>query len=288
MRATSLFFLLMLVCLVLASLLTAPLLAGDWLTLEPHRVMSRLAQALILLAVWPMLLALRLTDPRSLGYGVPRAVLQRALLLGWLAGVVILLMLVVMLLVQGIRVPDATPPSWLDIPGLVLKALIAGFLVAFLEETFFRGALHTAIRRSESARAAITWSALLYAIVHFMKPAALPEGMAPDLSGTLWMLGQALTGLFDLTNLDSLAALFMAGVLLGQVRERTGHIGWCIGLHAGWVLVIQVSRKLTDTDAASPLAWLAGDYDGTIGWLAALWLAALSLLYHRPGGPRSV
>jgi hypothetical protein len=71
----------------------------------------------------------------------------------------------------------------------------------------------------------------------------------------------------------------MAGLLLALVRERAGHIGWCIGLHAGWVLVIQASRRLTDVNDDSPLSFLVGDYDGIIGWLAALWIGLLMALY---------
>ena len=74
-----------------------------------------------------------------------------------------------------------------------------------------------------------------------------------------------------------MVALFLVGVLLGLVRERSGHIGWCIGLHAGWVFVIQVTRQLTDGNEASPYAYLVGDYDGIIGWAAAGWIGLLAL-----------
>jgi hypothetical protein len=131
----------------------------------------------------------------------------------------------------------------------------------------------------------VLWTALLYAAVHFLKPHPLPDGVAFDPAGAAQMLAQVFTGVFQWEHVDSMAALFLVGVFLALVRERTGHIGWCIGLHAGWVFVIQVSRHLTDGDQSSVYAWVAGDYDGVIGWLAAAWIGLLSLALARPRRP---
>ncbi|NEX22349.1 CPBP family intramembrane metalloprotease [Thiorhodococcus mannitoliphagus] len=287
MRITVLFFTYLLACLMLAALVSVPLMDSGWLDLEPHRVMSRLAQAIILIGIWPLLLAFHVADRASIGYGVPMRSLRRAAGWGWLLGVVILSLLLALLLALDIRVPDPTPPGWGSILSKVLQALVGGLLIALLEETFFRGALYSAVRRADGVRSAIVWSALLYAAVHFMKPSALPEGMALDASGALWTVLYALGDLFQWRNLDSLVALFMVGVFLALIRERTGHIGWCIGLHAGWVLVIQLGRKVTDGNEGAALAFLVGDYDGTIGWLAAAWIGLLALVYWLVSGRRS-
>ncbi len=287
MRVTALFFVFLLACLALAAWLSQPLMATGWLALEPHRVMSRLAQLCILLGVWPLLLWLHLSDRDSLGYAIPGATLRRSVGLGWIVGVAILLALVLMLLGLGIRVPDPQPPAWSSVLSRAVQALVGGLLIGLLEETFFRGALYSAVRRTSGVGAAMIWSALLYASVHFMKPGALPEGMAFDAAGALWMFTHALTDLFQWSNLDSLVALLCVGVFLAAVRERTGHLGWCIGLHAGWVFVIQMGRTLTDGDDASNFAFLVGDYDGTIGWLAAAWIGLLTLLYWLLSGRRS-
>jgi len=107
--------------------------------------------------------------------------------------------------------------------------------------------------------------------------------------GAFWMFTHAFIDLFEWRNLDSIVSLFLVGVLLALVREGRGQIGWCIGLHAGWVFVIQMTRKLTDGNAASGLAFLAGDYDGIIGWLAAVWIGALAALFWAwsDHGPRA-
>ncbi|MCX8018654.1 MAG: CPBP family glutamic-type intramembrane protease, partial [Rhodocyclaceae bacterium] len=145
-------------------------------------------------------------------------------------------------------------------------------------------------------RSAMAWSAGLYAVLHFMKPSALPEAMPFDASGALWMLIHVFTDLCQWKHLDSGVALFLAGLLLAWVRERAGHLGWCIGIHAGWVFVIQLSRRLTDGNPDSVWGWLVGSYDGVIGWLAVCWLGGVLiavlamdrlLALRKEGGGRS-
>jgi len=277
MRTTAVFFAFLFVCLLLAAVATPPLLASGWVELEPHRLMGRLAQVFILLGIWPLLAKLGVLDRVALGYGVKSRIWWRSVGWGWLAGVGILLVLVLALLALEIRVPDTHSRHWTALLQRCGQALLGGALVGVLEETFFRGALFSAIRRRDGAIAAMLWSSALYALLHFMKPGALPAGVQFDWSGSLQMFAHVFVDLFQWNHLDSLVALALAGLLLALVREWSGHIGWCVGLHAGWVLVIQLGRWLTDGNPASPLAGLVGDYDGTIGWLAAVWLGVLCL-----------
>ena len=285
MRTTAIFFAYLLGCLLLAALLTYPLMQTGWIEHEPQRVMGRLAQLFILLGLWPFLRQMGLGDRAALGYGIARPRFVAALWRGWIIGVVILLVLVGALLGLGVRVPDLPTRGLAAAFGeRAAGALIGGLLIGLLEETFFRGALFGAVRRRDGLRAAVLWSAGLYAVLHFMKPHALPHGVPFDWAGSWSMLVHVFTGVFQWRHLDSLLALFLVGVFLALVRERTGHIGWCIGLHAGWVFVIQVSRRFTDGDDAAPLAPLAGDYDGVIGWLAAAWIGLLAWGYWRWSG----
>lgn len=287
MRATALFFGYLFLCLLVAVLLSVPLMQTGWLDYPPERVMGRLAQVLILIGLWPLLRSLKLADQRSLGYAVPRPVFMRALGIGWVLGVLILLALAFALYALEVRVPDPELDTWSFIARKAVQALIAGLLVGFLEETFFRGALFAAIRRRDGFASAVFWSAALYAVLHVMKPGALPAGMPFDWSGAWTMFFGVFVDVFQWRNLDTVLALLMVGVFLALVRERTGHIGWCIGLHAGWVFVIQVTRRLTDGNPDSELAFLAGDYDGMIGWLSIVWIALLSIGYWRWSAPRT-
>ena len=279
MRITAVFFSYLLICLVLAALLTYPVMATGYLDEDPQRVMGRLAQVFILLGLWPFLKRLQLADRRSLGYGIQGRAFRRAVALGWIEGVAILLVLALALVALEIRLPDADLELWPYLAKKALQALIGGLLIGVLEETFFRGALYTAIRRCDGVASAVVWTALLYMLVHFMKPSGLPEGVPFDWAGTWQMFGSVFIDVFQWKHLSSMAALFMVGVFLALVRERTGHIAWGIGLHAGWVFVIQVTRRMTDGNPEAPTAFLVGSYDGIIGWLAAVWIGLLALVF---------
>jgi len=71
------------------------------------------------------------------------------------------------------------------------------------------------------------------------------------------------------------------GVLLGLLRARSGNIAACIGLHAGWVTLIQFVHRFSATEPSSPLAWLVGSYDGFIGWLVLGWSVLIILAVAR-------
>jgi len=123
--------------------------------------------------------------------------------------------------------------------------------------------------------------------VHFIRPAELPAGIELDLATSLAMLGGGLAGLGEVATIhDSFLALLVAGVFLSMVRERTGNICWVIGIHAGWVLVIKLTKLLTDTATSEGLSPWIGHYDRVTGWLAAIWLALVAGLYWYRSRPR--
>jgi len=291
MRDTAQFFLYLFACLLLAALLTWPLMQTGWLDHDPRRVMSRLAQVFMVIGLWPLLKAMGVANWHTLGYDRTRPEFLRAVGLGWLIGVFILSALAVTLVTLEVRVPHLKPAG--VVASKAASALIGGLLVAILEETFFRGALYAAVSRRSGAGSAIFWTALLYALLHFMKPRSLPDGIAYDWAGNWSIFLSTFTSPWQWNNLDSFVALVLVGVFLGLVRRRSAHIGWCIGLHAGWIFVIQVTRSVTDGNDAAALAYLTGDYDGVIGWLAAGWIGILAMglarlprrnIYQHPPG----
>jgi membrane protease YdiL (CAAX protease family) len=284
MRETTLLFLYLLACLVLGAFLTWPLMQTGWISHDPQRVMGRLTQVLMLLGIWPVLKAMAVADRGSLGYAAPRAELTRALGLGWLAGVAIMTAVAAALVALEVRTPEVK--SLAALAAKAVSALIGGLVVALLEETFFRGALYTAVARRSGIGSAMLWSALLYALLHFMKPRSLPEGVVYDWTANWGIFLSTFTSPWRWHNVDSFVALLLVGVFLAQVRRRAGHIGWCIGLHAGWIFVIQMTRAVTDGSEAAALSWLAGNYDGVIGWLAAGWIGVLILGFTRLPWPR--
>ena len=82
---------------------------------------------------------------------------------------------------------------------------------------------------------------------------------------------------------DSLIALFIAGLFLSLVREKTGNIALCIGIHAGWVFTIKMTKEVTHLDTNASTAFLVGSYDNIIGWAATGVLGVVTLWYWRYG-----
>lgn len=283
MRALGLFVIFIATFLLIGALLTYPLhsLLGGLSDVPPHKLPSRIGKLLAIPGFFLFIQWLGLYSRQALGYALPRPLFLRQVAVGWPAGIAILMVLTGALMGLDIRLlKPLSDTFWTDLFGTLLKATIAGLLVGVIEETFFRGALFAAIRRHGSAWSAIVWSSLFYAAMHFIDPVPLPAGEPigwlsglESLSGAFWQFGQWAT-------FDSFLALFAVGVFLALVREHTGNIAYCIGLHAGWVLIIKLTKEFTYRNGTADWAILTGSYDGVIGYLAAAWIAALALGYY--------
>jgi uncharacterized protein len=291
-RTFALFVALLAGALLVAAALTYPawLLVGT-VSVEPvHRVMQRLAMLIALIGLIVLTRRLGLSNRTALGYGLPRAEFLRQLGLGWVAGIGLMLPLVALLLALDVR--QIKPGLDGDLPPLLLQGALSGLAVAFIEETFFRGILFTAVARTSGARAAIIAPSVLYAALHFLggRLRVPPEEVS-------WTHGfQVLSRLFEryaepLALVDSFLALLTLGVLLALVRMRTGAIAACIGLHAAGVCAIFVLRDTTAVASHARLAGIVGTYDGVIGWAAFVWfaaiLAAVALYRNQPSSGSS-
>jgi uncharacterized protein len=281
MRAFLILILLMGLCFAAGALLAYP----AYLLVHPlnetwpfHRVAARLAMLLLLIALLVVLRRLQVRTRADWGFGLPRARFLRTLFVALLLGIVSMLPIAFLLLGLDVRELKASP----DIAGLVIyvgRALLAGLVVAFTEETLLRGAMFTAIARESGERIAIGLTALLYSALHFLSRVRIaPEDVGWD-SGFALLAGTFATFTQPQAIFDSFLALAAVGVLLGMIRARTGHIAACIGLHAGWVAVIGVLREVSVRTAGSPRAFLVGDYDGVVGWLVLAWSVIIAVGY---------
>ena len=289
MRAFAVFTGFLACCLLISALLHYPLylLLDGLLELPAHKQVPRVAKLIALPGFFLLIIWLGLYHRKALGFGLPRPVFLHQIFIGWLYGIAILATLSAVLIGLGVRTLDPIGDEFLfDLLKTLISGLVGGLLIGLIEETFFRGAMYQAIRRNGPAVSAITFSALLYTAVHFIDPVRL-SGPVDWFSG-LQILGGAFWQLGDWATLDSFVALFVVGLFLGMVREQTGNIAYCIGLHAGWVLIIKCTKKFTSNNHGSEWAFLTGNYDGITGYLAAIWLLLLILfywLYRRRGVP---
>jgi membrane protease YdiL (CAAX protease family) len=254
--------------------------------LEPdwpfHRVVSRLWQLVLLLALLATLRRLRLRGRADWGYGLPRPAFMRQLAAGLAIGVATMLPMSIAMHALGIH--ELRPGFDAALLGeALLEGAIAGLLVALVEETFFRGLMYRAIER-ESGFAAAAWcTALVYAAIHFFARVKIP-GTEIGWDSGFELLGGALANLArPLTIADSFVTLTIVGLLLALVRRRTDAIAACIGLHMGWVLVIKATLAVGREVEPAPIPYLVSRFDGYTGWLVAGWALVLLAAGYRRG-----
>lgn len=280
MRSFALFVALLVGALLVAAALTYP---AWWLvslvSIEPvHRVMNRVAMLIALIGLVVLTRRLGLSSKDAMGYGLPRRQFLTQLGIGFAGGVALMLPLTGLLLGLDIReIKPGFDGAWL---GLIAGGILTGVTVAFIEETFFRGVLFTAVARTSSAAAAVIAPSLLYASLHF-----LGGKLKVPADQVSWVHGfEVLSKLFErytepLTFADSFVALAMLGVLFALIRLRTGAIAGCIGLHAAGVAFIAMLREATVVNPSAEYAELVGSYDGVIGWAALIWFAVIAAVF---------
>jgi membrane protease YdiL (CAAX protease family) len=243
-----------------------------------HRVAGRVAMLVLLVGFVLLARRLRVADRASLGYALPPrrflAEVARAMLLG------ALLMLPVLATMAALDMREfkagfaAAPMDWVK---LILAGAASGIVVAIIEETFLRGAMFTAISRESGVATAIAATSLLYAATHFFARFRVANDAVNPGSGVDMLAGVLTSFAHPLDILDAFLCLAAVGVVLGLVRHVTGNIAACIGLHAGWVMVIATVRQ-TSQPTAGTSAWLMSDYDGFIGWMVFGWTLAIGWL----------
>lgn len=198
-----------------------------------------------------------------------------------------MLPVIVGLLITKNRVLDADLDlSILNIVDQIVTALIAGLIIALIEETLFRGAMLSAIKKHSSTMFAIAVTSLIYAAVHFIEPNLDYETNSLHWASGFVLVKDALSSVANITYIaDSFLALFLAGVLLALVRIRSHRIALCMGIHAGWVMAIKTFKSFTDSYAQSEYAFLSGSYDKVIGYLAAISIIVAIFLYLKRSSP---
>jgi membrane protease YdiL (CAAX protease family) len=284
MRPTALFIAYLAAALIIGALLAYPIyLAATPLINEPmYRFVTRSSMLVALIGPVFFLRYLDLDIKQALGYALPRRQFIAAMLVGLVAGVITMLPLIFTLVALDVRqVEPGWIFSWPDLMITVLEGLVTGLVVALIEETFFRGAMFTAVNRGSGLWPAAALTSLLYATLHFISTDyTVPTNELEWYSG-LVVLGHMFEQFANpVMILDSFLALFAVGMFLALVRAKTGHIALCIGLHAGWVLTIKLTKDITYVDRGAEFSFLVGSYDNVIGYLALLLMGALTIIYY--------
>jgi uncharacterized protein len=242
-----------------------------------HRVASRIAMVVLVLGLVWLCRHLHLTTKREFGYALPwRRFFAQSLLWG-IIGMATAAVGAAFLLLTQLRVMDLNfLPSPAGFARIFLVGVGSGISVALLEETVFRGVMHTAIERESGAWTAALLTAPLFAVLHFFAKVRIPAADIGWGSGfDLLVLSFAPLG-HPAFVLDSFLSWLVVGLILSLTRVLTGNIAVAIGLHAGWVVVLRMLQEST-TSGNSPAysAWV-GRFDGLLGYWLLPWGIAIA------------
>jgi len=235
---------------------------------------TRSALLLLVLGMYPCFKYFGLSL-QQIGHNTPKDKVRKQVFTGFAVGLAILSIVIASILILDIRVLSSDANLGIK---LILKALLAGVVVALIEETLFRGLFFTLAKKWHNSITAVLVSSFFYALLHFIKPRQNIDQNNLSFSSGFEVIINAFQGLANL-QIDDFLALFTVGILLALVRLRTQSLIYCMGLHASWVFLIKICKDLTDSNKASDWAFLTGDYDGIIGWFSFLWLSLLCLAY---------
>jgi membrane protease YdiL (CAAX protease family) len=245
-------------------------------TLNFSLVVSRGAQAVLLISLLPFSRALGI-GMRDIGLAQSSGSRLRQFGVGAAIGIAILATHVAFLTWLRVLKPNPLVQfTGADLLASLPGAAATGLGVALMEELIFRGVLLAVLARFGGPLSAILVSSLYYALLHFVKSDVRPSGSGVNWNSGFEILADGIGYLMTHTTADSLLALFCAGLFLATIRTlRPGALALCIGIHAGWIIVIKLGRRYTNPDPHVPLAHLVGPYDQIIGYGAAAWLALL-------------
>lgn len=237
-----------------------------------HRVAGRIAMLVLAAALVWLCVHLHLTSKRDLGYGLPRRRFIVISLLFATIGMATAGIGAAFLLLTHLRVgaPDFVP-GVAAFARIFLVGVASGFSVALLEETVFRGFLHTAIERESGPWAAVLLTAPLFAVLHFVAKVRIPVDQLSWGSGfDLLLRSFAPLGTPALVA-DAFLSWLIVGLTLSLTRVLTGNIAVAIGLHAGWVIVLRMLQEATMSGSSPAYAAWVGRFDGLLGYWVLPW-----------------
>ncbi len=275
MKATCFFIFYFLLASALAALITFPLF--QFVGNNSYRFESWVTRAALLLLILGLIPCFKFFNLslQAIGHNTSFNSFLKQASKGFFSGLLILGVVVLALIFFDVRSISAYEQLTLK---LIVKALLAGIVVALIEETLFRGLFFKLTQTWHNAFTAVFVSSFFYAILHFIKPIEHIDQSVLSIQSGFEVIFNAFSALTSMQAGDFLA-LFSVGVLLALVRLRTNTLTYCIGLHASWVFLIKIVKELTDNNRHADLAYLTGQYDGIVGLLSFAWIALLSIIY---------
>lgn len=141
--------------------------------------------------------------------------------------------------------------EWTQLGKSAVPAIVGilFFAIGFgmVQEILFRGVVLGVFLRAMKPPMAMGLSALLFALVHFLKPVAGLNVADPDASKVGFeMLGLLISEFSEVKMLlGTFAPLLVLGGVLAFARWRTASLWLPIGLHVGWIFITGLAHRFT-------------------------------------------
>jgi CAAX protease family protein len=223
----------------------------------------------------------KLLSFKAFGYSGKPIKFLNGIFNGFIYGVLIMLGIEIILLLLDIHEIDSSRSFTFNAISIVLaKAILVGLLIAFIEESIFRGALFSGLYKQTGATIAVFFSSLIYATVHFIRYRDLPAETDIGWFTGISMMPEAFRRFYEWSIVDYFLTLFVFGVLLGLLRLKHKSIAACIGAHAGIVMLIKLSGYITNRTHNSNYDYLVSQYNSTFGWISFSVIFIFTLFYY--------
>ena len=166
----------------------------------------------------------------------------------------------------------------LNVISRLFNYLLGALVVGVLEETVCRGVIFGLFKRSVGLWMGAILSSLLFAFVHFARP-AVPVGIVyGHWDSGLSLMGHLFGGVgWNAHFFPMVLTLFVMGMILCIFYDRYGNLYFIMGLHAGWVWIMRSGVFFFDNRKGAALHYLFGDCESVVKGYAVL-SASLLLL----------
>ena len=154
----------------------------------------------------------------------------------------------------------------------IVSIIPIAYLIAFIEEMYFRGIFVSSLQTSGHKIAALLVPAALYSAVHALNMKSTVQEGDPWYSGLTLLLNTPSQTCNDINCLGAGLVLFLFGVFLAAIRLSNASLYACIGIHAGFIVAIKASKKLTNVNPETVTLFATPVPDYFIWLIAILWL----------------
>ncbi|NQZ57575.1 MAG: CPBP family intramembrane metalloprotease [Lentisphaeraceae bacterium] len=243
------------------------------------KVANRSFMIVAFTGIFPTWKALQCHSKNDMGYDLPREQFFKGIFSGTIFGMISMLVLTGCILGFGVRIIEPKITSSIIIND-VLHVIPLAIAVALIEETFFRGIMLKGMLKKLKPAVAVIILSSVFASIHFIRNKSNTQAVDLNWLSGFVHLRNSFNNFADPAFIGSWLTLFWCGCFLSLIVLKNGNIAQSIGVNAGWVLILGVTKKITDDNLDSDLNWMIGNYDKITGYLSFFVLTIICTVYY--------